>query len=115
MDKPVSISVKEWIIRNMSVKTMTPESTIEAIINHQFDSAYKALQTSYSLEFSGWGKFYFNRKRAEKKMVKLLSQKFQFENISNNESLPDTKRRNAQFKLNSALKNIETLSPKLHE
>jgi nucleoid DNA-binding protein len=115
MDKPVSISVKEWIIRNMSVKTMTPERIIEAVVNHQFDSAYIALNNCYSLEFSGWGKFYFNRKRADKKMEKLLSQKFQFENIIANEATTEKKRRNAQFKLNSALKNIETLSPKLHE
>jgi len=115
MDKPVSISVKEWIIRNMSVKTMTPESVIEAIINHQFDSAYIALNDSYSLEFSGWGKFYFNLPRAKKKMEKLLSQKSLFTEMVNNEALTETKRRNAQFKLNSALKNIETLKPKLHD
>lgn len=68
MDKPVSISVKAWLIRQMSVRTMMQESMIETIVNHQFDSAYVAIDQGNSLEFSGFGRFIFNKPKAFKKL-----------------------------------------------
>ena len=69
----MSMSVKDYLIRIMAVKEMMSEKTIEAIVNHQFQSANLALQEHYSVEISGFGKFLFNHKKALKKLDKMYS------------------------------------------
>jgi nucleoid DNA-binding protein len=71
MDKPISLSVKDYLIRKMAVKMMVTESTIDAVIRHQFSSANDATQKHKSLEISGFGKFYFNEKKAQKTKERL--------------------------------------------
>lgn len=115
MDKPISLSIKEWIIRNMSTKMMISERTIETVINDQFTSASVAMDNCNSVEFSGFGKFYFNEKRAITKLNKFNTQKDGFEKILNNEGSSDEKKRIAELKLNTVLKNINLLTPKIHE
>ena len=68
MDKPISLSMKDYLIRRLAVKLMTSEKTIEAVINHQFQSANEALLNNKTIEISGFGKFIFNDKKAVKKM-----------------------------------------------
>jgi len=113
MDKPVSLSVKDWIIRKLAPKMMLSEKTIEAVVNHQFQSANEALYEHKSLEISGFGKLYFNEKKAMREMEKYESQKALFEKMANDESLSESKRRNASLKLQSAIDNIKALKPKL--
>lgn len=112
--KPVSISVKAWIIRNMSVRTMTQESVIETVVNHQFESALRALETCNSLEFSGFGKFFFNRKKAIKKLEKHKSQIEVFNRIIADENTSPLRRRNIELKLQSVNKGFEFLNKKLN-
>jgi len=114
MDKPVSISVKTWIIRNMAVKNGMQESLIETVVNHQFESAYVALDQCNSLEFSGFGKFFFNRKKAEKKMEKFRSQLTEFERIIDDPLTTELRRRNVEMKRQSVIKNFEHLNKKLN-
>lgn len=73
MDKPNSMSVKDYIIRKQSLRTNTPIKTIEAVIDNQFKCAYEALRTNSSAEISGFGKFLFNRSKALKKLTKYKS------------------------------------------
>ncbi len=70
MDKPISLSMKDYLIRRLAVKLMTSEKTIETVINHQFQSANEALLNNKTIEISGFGKFIFNDKKALKKMSK---------------------------------------------
>ena len=114
MDKPTSMSVKDFLIRKLSVQLMTAEKTIESVVNHQFQSANLALQDSESVEISGFGKFYFNKKKAERKMEKMLSKAALFEKQTNDSSLSEQKRKSAANKLANTLVGIETLKPKLH-
>lgn len=113
MDKPISMSVKDYLIRIMAVKTMTSEKTIEAIVNHQFQSASEAMSEHNSLEISGFGKFYFNQKKAQKKMEKLLSKAEMFRKQMENEALSEQKRNSASVKLENTLAGIDMLKPKL--
>jgi nucleoid DNA-binding protein len=113
MDKPMSMSVKDYLIRILAVKTMTSEKTIEAIINHQFQGANDALVNNYSVEISGFGKFYFNHKKAQRKMEKMLSKANLFERQMNDEALSEQKRASASVKLANTLIGIETLKPKI--
>ena len=115
MDKPVSISVKASIIRNMSVKMQVQESVIETVINHQFDSAYVALDHCNSMEFSGFGKFFFNRPKAIKKLEKFKSQLTEFNRIIDDPQTTEVRRRNILMKKESITKNFNYLNKKLNE
>ena len=112
MDKPITLSIKDWLIRNMSIKIMVPERTIECVVNHQFNSAYEALNKYYSLEFSGFGKFYFNRKKAGYKMKKYLDIKEGYEKMLSSPSLTEQAKHSLELKMNSITRDIETLKLK---
>jgi nucleoid DNA-binding protein len=114
MDKPVTLSVKAWIIRQMSIRTMTSERVIETVVNHQFDSALSALDNCNSLEFSGFGKLFFNIKKAHKKLEKMNSQIREFTRIVNDESTGEIRRKRVEFKLNATVKNFDILNAKLN-
>lgn len=114
MDKPVSISVKAWIIRKMSVSSQMQESVIETIVNHQFEGAYIALDTCNSLEFSGFAKLFFNTKKAHKKLEKMESQIREFTRIVNDECVDEIRRKRVDFKLQLTIKTHKYLSDKLH-
>jgi hypothetical protein len=114
MDKPVSLSVKHWIIRNMSVRTLTQESIIETVINHQFDSAYIALDKCKSLEFSGFGRFYFNEKKAIKKLEKLKALIEYWTSLINNPLTTEEKRKSLEYKLKLGIRDFEYLNIKLN-
>jgi hypothetical protein len=99
----------------MSIKLNTPEKIIDTVITHQFQSATQALTNNKSIEFSGFGKFVFNDKKAIAKLAKLEGQKSTLEGIINDETLSAQKRRSAEMKLESVVTNIELLKPKINE
>jgi hypothetical protein len=115
MDKPISMSVKDYLIRIMAVKEMMSEKVIEAVVNHQFQSANIALQENDSIEISGFGKFFFNHKKATKLLEKMYSKVAMFTSQTNDTTLPEQKRASAQVKLNNTLAQIEVLKPKIYE
>lgn len=115
MEKPVSLSVKEWIIRNMSTRIGVSERIIETVINDQFEGAIKAMNTCDTLEFAGFGKFYFNRKKAGKKLERLVLLKEELTIASTDVSLTAQKRHTAALKLITVTKVIEDLTTKLYE
>lgn len=114
MDKPRSLSVKDFLIRKMSIKFNTPEKVIEAVVNHQFQSATLAFNDQKSVELSGFGKFLFNEKKAVKKMESMLIQKQVLEQTIIDETATDRKRKAAEVKLESLLQAIEILKPKIN-
>jgi hypothetical protein len=65
------MSVKEYLIRTLAIKLAVNEKTIEAVVNHQFQSANEAMDLNHSVEISGFGKFMYNEKKAIKKIAKL--------------------------------------------
>lgn len=113
MERPKSLTIKDFLIRKMSVRMLIPEFTLDAIISHQFQSANQAMTSTKSVEISGFGKFIFNNKKAIKKMEKLLSQKSLFERLMNDDSLSEQRRNNARLKYESVTLNISVLKPKI--
>lgn len=109
MDKPISLSVKDFLIRKMSVKMIVPEYVIDAVVSHQFQSATQAMVDKKSVEISGFGKFLLKEKKAITRMEKYLSQKELFTYMSEDPSISQAKRESAKLKLNTALANIEVL------
>ena len=116
MDKPLSLSVKDYIIRKLSIKMKLTEKVIDNVVTHQFSSANEALVKNKSVEISGFGKFVFNDKKAISKMAKLHIQKGIFENMVNSVELSEQRKASAIVKLQNVLLMIETLKPKIsHE
>lgn len=71
MNKPSSMSIKEYLIRLQAMSSLRSESVINSVITHQFQSANDAMKTNNSIEISGFGKFYFNLPKAKKRIEAL--------------------------------------------
>lgn len=91
-DKPKSMSVREWITKKVATGIIIPENIIRRVINHQFDSAYEALDNCNSIEISGFGKFYYNEKKAIREIENCHSQKIAYEKIINDSTTTEKKR-----------------------
>lgn len=115
MKKPQSMSVKEWIIKKMAISMVVSEKVIDAVVTHQFDSANDALNVNKSVEISGFGKFYFNQKKAQGQYEKLLKIKQAYERMLLDENITETKRNSVELKLKIIESSIKTLKPKIDE
>ena len=113
MDKPTTLSVKDWIIRNMSVDMQIPERVIHAVIAHQFNSARDAMETGYSIQFAGFGKFIFNVKRAYRKLGKFSHIEEGLQTTIDKENTTPEKRASLQYKLGRLKGDISLLKRKL--
>lgn len=109
MDKPVSMSVKDFLIRTLAVKILTSEKTIEAIINHQFQSANEAVDLNNSLEIAGFGKFFFNVKKASRRIEALVAKKEAIEKIIADETISEQKKRSSVVTLDKTIATIHLL------
>ena len=113
MDKPLSMSDKDYLIRVMSIKTNTPVAIIDAVISHQFEAANEALKTNNTIELSGFGKFVFKLKKAQNKLQRNINKKEYWEKALEDTSLTEQKRQSYTNKLNNTIKEIEVLKTKL--
>lgn len=113
MDKPISMSVKDFLIRTLAVKMLKSEKLIETVINHQFQSANEAMDTNNSLEIAGFGKFYFNEKKAKKKLDALYSKKTAMEKYAVDETLSEQRRRTSKVTLEKTEASINLLKDKV--
>ena len=115
MKKPQSMSVKEWIIKKMAISMVVSEKVIDAVVTHQFDSANDALNVNKSIEISGFGKFYFNQKKAQGQYVKLNKIKQAYENMLLDENITETRKNAVELKIKIVESSIKTLKPKINE
>lgn len=107
------MSVKEFIIKRMSINMVISEKIIDQIIQHQFDSANDALNTNETLEISGFGKFYFNVKKANTLYTKLLQMEQAYINTLADDSISDKKRHSTELRLETVTRDIRILKPKI--
>ena len=91
------------------------EKIIDSVVTHQFDSANDALNVNKSVEISGFGKFFFNHKKAITQYKKLLNIKRTYENALADENIADTKRNALELKMQIVESSIKTLKPKIDE
>ena len=63
-DKPITMPLRDWLIKRIALQKNIPSSVIEAIVSHQFDSANAAVHTVKSLEIPGFGRFVFSDAKA---------------------------------------------------
>jgi nucleoid DNA-binding protein len=112
--------IKDYLIKKIAVNKvienkLIAEKIIHKVIAHQFDSANDALNIHDSIEISGFGKFYFNQKRAQAQYDKYVRIKQSYENMLANDSLSDKKRHSTEQKLISILNDIKIIKPKINE
>jgi nucleoid DNA-binding protein len=113
--KPKSLSVKDYLIRVLAVKMLTSEKTIEAVIDHQYQSANEAMGSNNSVEIAGFGKMLFNKKKALRRMEKLYSKEALFTKMLLDENITEQKRQSLTLKLNITISTIEALKPRIDE
>lgn len=115
--KPKSMSMKDFLIRVQAVKMMKSEKTIEAVVNHQFQSMNIAMKSNNSVELSGFGKFYFNIKKANKRLANLIEKRDAVEKqlLEGGDSLADNKRKRLETIMTTTLLDIEFLKSKTNE
>lgn len=115
MNKPTTMTVKEWIIKRISINMVISEKVIDQVVTHQFDSANDALNTNDSLEISGFGKFLFNANKADKLYTKLLQMRQAYENTLADPLTTDKKRHSTELRMITVLNDIKILKPKINE
>jgi len=113
MDKPISMSVKDYLIRTLAVKILTSEKTIEAVVNHQFQSANEAMDLNNSIEIAGFGKLFFNNKKAIKRLGQLKAKKETMEKIIADETVTEQKKKSAQVTLKQTVEKIESINQRI--
>lgn len=113
--KPVSMSMKDFLVRTQAVKMMKSERVIDAVVTHQFQSALQAVKDYNSVEISGFGKFYFNEGKARKKLAKQYEKLAMINTKLNTPDITDVKRQKYTTMLQTTLADIEYLKTKLNE
>jgi hypothetical protein len=113
MNKPNTMSVKEFIIKRMSISLVVSEKMIDQVVQHQFDSANDALNTNDTVEISGFGKFFFNTKKANTHYNKLLAMKQAYENTLADTSITEKRRHSTEQRMITVLSDIKMLKPKI--
>lgn len=112
MDRPKSMPLKDFLIRILAVKLRLSERTIESVVNHQFQSANDAMKTNDSIEISGFGKFSFNTKKAQKRLDFLLQRIEEYKQQLKN-PLPITQIEKLPARIAHFEKEVEWLKTKL--
>lgn len=113
MEKPISMSVKEWLIKRMAINMVVSEKIIDAVVTHQFDSANDALNINDSIEISGFGKFLFNAKKAQSQYNKLHIIKQAYENILQDPLTSDKRKESIRDRIVTIDKDIKILKPRI--
>jgi anion-transporting ArsA/GET3 family ATPase len=88
---------------------------VDTVIAHQFSEANEALRHNDSIEISGFGKFFFNKKKAIKKLETMHRQIEALEKHLTNPETTEHRRKIAEQKISSLTANIEQLKPRIND
>jgi len=114
VNKPSTMTMKEWLVKKLSMNINTPEKIINVVIANQFDTANDAVGLHDSVEISGFGKFIFNQSRAKKRMIKYIKEKkYLLRDLEHVEN--DKEKDSLEQKLKVMNINIKVLKPRIHE
>lgn len=83
---------------------------------HQFNSAHEALRANNTIEISGFGKFIFNTKKAERRLEKLKKFKATYEEGIRNDEYKEKKHKDwIKNKISTLTLDINSLNSKLNK
>ena len=115
MDKPISMSVKDYLVRTLAVKILTSEKIVETVIDHQFQSANEAMDLNNSVEIAGFGKFFFNNKKAITRLKSLEVKLIALTNILNDVNSSEKKKHSASVTIEKTIAQIKSLKERTNE
>ena len=102
-------------MKKLSREKILSETVINQVVKHQFDSAHQALKDNNTIEISGFGKFAFNVKKAEKRLEKFKKFKATYERDIAKGKYKEEKHKNwIKNKISTLTLNINSLSSKLN-
>ena len=64
---------KDKIIKRLTVDTGISDQYIRVIIDDIFYGMLTAMQTNYSVEMSGFGRWYYNYNKSKKELIKIIN------------------------------------------
>ena len=102
-------------MKKMAVGLVVSERVISQVITHQFNSAEDATKNNNSIEISGFGKFIFNRSKAERHVARLEKIKKLYEQQLAENTLPAKKLDVIKSKLSNLNLTLNSIKPKLQE
>lgn len=111
MSKPESMSIKDYLIRILASKLMVNEKTIDKVISHQFRSASEAMMYNNSVEISGFAKFTFNEKKAQKTISRLVAKMEVAEKSMTDENVTEAYRKRASVIYTKTKDQLKLLKP----
>jgi nucleoid DNA-binding protein len=112
-EKPITMPLRDWLIKRIALQKNIPSAVIESIISHQFDSANAATYIHKSLEISGFGRFTFSDSKARAQMQRYDDMK---RNILKKMEAPDIGDKNYPLlleKLEGVIKNEKELKKRM--
>ena len=112
-DKPQSMRVREWLTKTLSRRDHIPETTITAVIRHQYDAGQQALKENNSVEIAGFGNFFYNVNKAEKHLQAFTKKKKECEELCKKPSITSKKRLSYEQTIEDMTAAIEDLNKKL--
>lgn len=104
---------KDLLVRKLAVKLNIDETIVDKIITHQFQGAAQAMKVCNSVEISGFGKFVFNVKRAQRRINKKEALINFYTNTIDDVNKSETMKHKAMLKLHDAILDVEMLKPKI--
>lgn len=110
---PRKLLTREKLIKKLSSEKVISERVIEQVVKHQFDSAHEALKTNDSVEISGFGKFLFNVKKAQRKVEGFDKLALAYEKLLKNPEMPEKQAAFIKSKLSSLNITLASLKLKL--
>jgi nucleoid DNA-binding protein len=113
MDKPQSLSMREYLVRKLAPKLLLSEKIIDAVIVHQFTEANNALLSNNSVEISGFGKFVFNSNKAKKKLDRLTEKLAAYKGMLENNELTDARKQYINTVITTTSDSINSIKPKI--
>lgn len=114
MEKPVNMSVKDFIVRRMAVKLRISEEVLQKVVAHQFNSLNGAMQVHERIEISGFGTMMFSTRKAHRKMGRLMTKLRYLLNRAQDEQASEKLKKAATYYSAVVAKQIEHLKPRVN-
>jgi nucleoid DNA-binding protein len=109
------MSVKDFLMKKLSLKLNVSERVIDAVISNQFSSAFQATSHYNTIEISGFGKFIFSQVKAKRQMKKYMDTLVVYDKQLEDPDITADALRGLNLRKASLLKSIEHLKPKMRE
>lgn len=115
METTSPMFLRQIAIRKMAVDMAIPEKTIELVLKHTFDGAFKAFYENRSIEISGFGKFLVDNKRVKSQRIKGAKQIEAWNRDLQSPELSEHKKENRKLFIQRVEQQLQRIKTVIHE